>query len=80
MLSENVEAASVAASEAGSLPPVPLTKTRLEAAFTGRLEACLHIFGQAPRQRGSAVKIFAVFAFLCGKSFRRFFGGGQKRR
>jgi hypothetical protein len=68
------------ASEAGSLPSVPLTKTRLEAAFTGKLEACLHIFGQAPIERGSAVKIFVVFAFLGGKSFRRFFGGGQKRR
>ena len=45
-----------------------------------RLEACRHIFGQAPIERGSAVKIFAVFAFLGGKSFRRFFGGGQKRR
>jgi hypothetical protein len=45
-----------------------------------RLEACRHIFGQAPIERGLAVKIFAVFAFLCGKSFRRFFGGRQKRR
>jgi hypothetical protein len=54
-------------------------KTRLEAAFTGRLEACRHIFGQAPRG-WTAVKIFAVFAFFGGKSFCRFFSGGQKRR
>jgi hypothetical protein len=48
-----------------------------------RLEACLHILHRrrgGVDQRGSAVKIFAVFAFLCGKSFHRFFGGGQKRR